>query len=507
MRVMVNQKRLAFLLVVLLLLPFVVLCFYSHPSLDDFSDALQRRTQGFWVMQYNLYMHLTGRLFTSVLLSELSPVAHGALSAYWLVPLLTLVLLMSSLYFLVVSVVGRSWSTSSRVLAAAILLALWLLQNPSVAESVYWFNGLAVYTVPTALLVYWLATLVRYWLASTRAHAARWLALNVLLGTCVLWSNEIIALPLVAATAGLALWEWQRGGRRRLALAGVLVWFCAALAVSFLAPGNMARAGIIDVPVPIAWVLMGSAGGAAYMVLNWTSSGVLVAVTLLAWPALTRLVAAPPPAIRRLASLTPAAIGVAGACVLLLLPLAAVPNYWATGGLMPPRARASMYLLFLLGWFAVAVAGLAVSKKTPWLRSIGVLSGWSRPVVGLVWGWLLLSLATDHNLRLAHRELGRASNNAVRAYRDWLSGSAARYNATLRSRYQQLRTTEEQHVQVAALAKDARPKTLLYYDITTDKNFGINIDYAKYFYKKYVWTGPGGTGIPPKFYQAPAEDE
>ena len=123
------------------------------------------RELGFWVMQRDLYLHLTGRLFTSVILTEASPLALGLLDAYWLVPLLTLGLLLGSLYALLTVLMGAGWTRATRLLAAAVVLALWLLQNPSVAESVYWFNGLPVYTVPTAVLVFWVAALVRCWQA------------------------------------------------------------------------------------------------------------------------------------------------------------------------------------------------------------------------------------------------------------------------------------------------------------------------------------------------------
>lgn len=75
-----------------------------------------------------------------------------------------------------------------------------------------------MYTVPTAVLVAWLAALVRYWLAEPRARPA-WLALVAALDTLVLWSNEIIVLPLMAAVAALALWQWWRGSPRRVLLA------------------------------------------------------------------------------------------------------------------------------------------------------------------------------------------------------------------------------------------------------------------------------------------------
>ena len=81
----------------------------------------------------------------------------------------------------------------------------------------------------------------------------------------------------------------------------------------------------------------GSLASSAYLLLNWASIGVLLFGT-----ALARLVAVPPPALSQLAMLRPPQLLVGAGCLLAMLPLAALPNYWATGGLMTPRARASM---------------------------------------------------------------------------------------------------------------------------------------------------------------------
>ena len=136
MFIRLTQKRLAVLLVLLVLLPFVARCFYSHPGADDCSNAVQRRELGFWVMQHDFYLHFTGRLCPFVILTEVSPLVLRLLDVYWLMPLLTFSLLFSSLYALLTLLMGACCALP-RLLAAAIILALWLLQNPSVAESVY----------------------------------------------------------------------------------------------------------------------------------------------------------------------------------------------------------------------------------------------------------------------------------------------------------------------------------------------------------------------------------
>ena len=500
-----TQQRLAGLLVFLTLLPFAVLCWYSHPGADDFTDAVQRQSFSFWGMQRDLYFNLTGRLFTSVLLTELSPVVLHRLSWYGLAPAGALLLLAASLYWLMSVLTAPTWRWPARLLAAGALLALWLLQNPSVAESVYWYNGLAVYTVPTAVLVGWLAALVRYWLAAPPARPA-WLTLVAVLGTGGLWSNEIIALPLLAVTAALALWQWWRGSPRRVALLGLIAWYLLALAVSLFAPGNMARANLIAVAVPLPVLVLGPVAASAYLLLNWLSSGVLLAVTALALPALARLVAAGLTSLRALPRLRPRQLLLALGFLLAMLPLSALPSYWATGGLMPPRARASIYLLFLLSWFAGVLAALAATHTQAWQRQLVARTRWPRMATGLLWGWLIINFFSDHNVRVAHRDVGHASNNAVLAYRDWFSGSAARYDETLRARYRLLRTGPGRALRVPALPLTARPPMLLYHDLTTDSTFGLNQDFARYFGRRTAWTGPGGKGRPPRSYQAAAAE-
>lgn len=175
-----------------------------------------------------------------------------------------------------------------------------------------------------------------------------------------------------------------------------LVWSCtghvAARARQYGAVGHQRGARV---------VAMGTEGlvgqlSSAYLLLNWASSGVLLFGTVLAVPALVRLVAVPSPALGRLATLWPFQLLVGAGYLLALLPLAALLNYWATGGLMPPRARASMYLLFLLGWFAVVLAGLLAARTAAWWPVLVAYPGrWPVPAAGLLWAGLLLNLTTD----------------------------------------------------------------------------------------------------------------
>lgn len=484
-----NQRRAAWLFVGLGLLPFLVLSIYSHPALDDFSDAVLRQRQSFWECQAYLYQHWTGRYTTSLLLTELSPVYHHWLRLYWLVPVGALLALAAGGYALVAALAGRQWTTGGKALAVGILLTLWLQQASSVAEILYWYNGVAVYTLPVALLLGWLALLIRYWQQPPGSPATRPLLLaSAALGVVLVGTNELIALPLCAAMGLLLLWAFYRQDARRFGLLALVGLLAVALLVSFLAPGNMARATLINRSVSLIWVVVGPFSASAYLLLNWLSSGLLIGSSLLVLPALARLAAAP-----RLSWLGRFHPLLLAALLLGLLALSEVPSYWATGGLVPPRGRAMLYLLFLVGWFGLMLVGL-VRWQTAVARYLQgpllAFGGWAPPASAALWAWLLLSFLADHNVRQLRPQMGQGSNNIVVAYREWLNGTARRYDAQLSRRYHSLRTGATARQQLPPLT--ARPATLLYYDITTDSAYWGNTAYARYFGKKAVWIGPGG---------------
>ena len=484
-----GQQWLAATLVVLCLLPFVVLAFDSHPALDDFSDAVLRRRLGFWAAQRELYHKWTGRYTTSVFLTDASPLRWaGAWPRYYfLVGWTALLALAGGLYACWTTLTGAAWSRRVRLLATGVGLALWLAQAASIAEGLYWYNAVAVYTWPAALLLWWLVALVRLVRAAPGARGGLGRVLVAAgLGVAVVGSNEVAALVVLAGLGYAALWAWYWHRPRLLAVGGLLAIALLAAAASFLAPGNGYRLHVIKHQPQLLHAVAGSGAAAAYFSVNWLGAGLLLAATALALPALARLIARPGSAAHGLSRVPPLWLG---AGLLLVLVLVNMPSYWATGGMMPLRARAVVWLLFLVGWLALVLAAAgAATQRWPLLQHVA--AGWPRPVAAALWAGLLLAFLTDHNVRLMHAVAGVGSNNVVLAYRDWLSGAAARYNQQQQARYRQLQEQPAPRQRVAALTEE--PPTLLYLDITTDTAYWGNRVYAQYFYREAVWVGPGG---------------
>lgn len=83
------------------------------------------------------------------------------------------------------------------------------------------------------------------------------------------------------------------------------------------------------------------------------------------------------------------------------------------------------------------------------------------------------------------------SNTVVQAYRDWLSGDAARYDTAQRARYATLQATSAPSVGLPPLL--VQPTTLFYSDISTNSTLWGNQAYALFFGKKAVWVQPPDT--------------
>ena len=458
------------------LLPLVVLAFRSHPALDDFGFAGATRAMGWWAFQVWEYQHWQGTYTTNALLTGLNPLAYGMLGYYWLSPLLVLAAL----------VLG-AWQLCAALLpppqhgpATALLLVLVLVQLPSPAEGLYWLTGAWAYLLSGAGALCWGALLVR---AGQTRSPFHFTAAGML--TVVLMGTNFVTAALLAGILLLVLLRSEAGRR-----APWLVLTCVALAclgVALAAPGNAHRLATVQAP-PLALgsrvlLAVAKAGVAAsYALLNWLGNGLLLAVTLLLVPAMGRLAAQPTPALQRLTR-SPLLLS---AVVLGLVLATFLPTYLTVQLPPPPRLRNVIYLGFVVGWLLSAYAWVAwwmrPGRMLPPLPAYGRLA---------LLAWLPLALATDHNTHLSHAGIGQGYTTVVQAYRDWLGGDAARYDAAQRARYATLRATAAPNVGLPPLP--VQPTTLFYYDISANSTLWGNQAYALFFGKKAVWVQPPGT--------------
>ena len=460
------------------LLPLVVLAFRSHPALDDFSFAGAAQQMDWWAFQAWEYQHWQGTYTTNAVLTGLNPLAYGLLQYYWLSALFVLAVLALGTWQLCTALL----SPPHRTPATALLLLLVLVQLPSPAQGLYWLTGAWAYMLSGAGALSWGALVVRA--AQTRAPR-HFTAVGIL--TMVLMGTNFVTAAWLAGILLIVLLCSEAGRRMPWLVLSALALVC--LGVALAAPGNACR--LASMPPPqlalgprLVLAVAKASVAASYALLNWLGNGLLLTATLLLAPAMGRLAAQPTAALQRLTRspllLSTVALG--------LVVAAFLPTYVTVQLPPPPRLRNIIYLVFVVGWLLSIYAWVAwwvrQGRALPPLPAYGRLA---------LLAWLPLALATDHNTHLTHDGIGRQTNTVVQAYRDWLSGDAARYDAAQRARYTTLRATTAPSVGLPPLP--VQPATLFYYDISANPTLWGNQAYAQFFGKKAVWVQPLGTKL------------
>jgi hypothetical protein len=149
-----------------------------------------------------------------------------------------------------------------------------------------------------------------------------------------------------------------------------------------------------------------------------------------------------------------------------LLAAASCPAYYASGTGLPLRARTMLYLVFVMGWFGVLLTWCC--RQARHTQPGSVLRSWTaNPLVPLWTALLVLFFFADYNVQTRAAMVGQGSNNVLRAYRQWLSGDAAGYDAEQRSRYRAL-TSGTPSAAIAPLQH--RPDLLVSFDIAEITN-------------------------------------
>lgn len=481
-----HQNLLITISLLLVALPFGALSFFNHPSLDDILDAVTVKQLGFWSAQKYFYFSHTGRYTTTVLLASVNPLIYGRLETHWWPVALgfmlgTLLVLRLCLGALLRISGGAAWR------GAGLLLGLWLAYAPGQAEGLYWFTGAYTYIATAWLLLLWPVVFARY--AAARRRGARgmgWAAFVAALTVAVAGTTEPVAFPFLLALLAGALLSWWRS--RSLLLAAMAGLAVLGSAVSFAAPGNFVRMSSMGESFGVVKTLLYSGATAAYLLLTWVGNPVLLAVSALLLPALNRLAQRRDQLLVSLLRQIPA--GALAVFLSLLLAAANCPAFYASGTGLPLRARTTLYLLFVLGWFGVLL-GWCCRQAQPSAMAAAVAA---RPL-RLVWASLLvIFFFADYNVQTRRHLLGNGSNNVIRAYQQWLSGDAARYDAEVRARYQQLATSPSV-VTIKPLLN--RPELLYCFDVAGMSNPVFLRDYARYFGVPQVLTSPETHGPEP----------
>ncbi|SHL39906.1 DUF6056 family protein [Hymenobacter psychrotolerans] len=462
----------------LCLLPFLALCWYAHPSADDFLQATDVYKYGRWGYMPHMYLTWTGRYTSVVLWALLNPVQYGGniTGGYGAICLLLLALPVALVVLLRTLLAGQ-FRRRTLWLASGVLTSLLLWQLPSPAEAFYWIVSGYNYLLPALLTLLWLAVLVRHAQAGEPAEKRKWLALAGGLAVLIIGGNETNAVPLAVGVTGFTALRTLQQRR----LPWDYVWLSAVVAVAcaaaFLAPGNFARLGPAN-KYSVLESLDKGALSAYRLVCNWLGNGVLPALTLLLLPVSFRLRRVAGLPLNRLAQ-NPGFITLLMAVSLVLV---AFMGWRFNSQPLPFRTRNILYLFFLIGWFLNAHAW----AQYLWRRTARTTFALPLVVRASLVIWIIAAFSGGHLLTLRGHETTDNYNNVLLAYEDWLGGAAARYDAQLTARYHALQTPGWLPAEAVVEPLQDPPYTLLFGDITPNIYDWSNQAYAEFFGRKTI---------------------
>ena len=432
---------------------FLAACMFAHPIGDDLDFASTAREAGIAVGWRQQYLTWNGR-YTSNFFALMVPVGGGRLAAYRAALAATLAGSVAAAYALLRAAAGASFTRIEAAAAALTLTVLYLCEMPSLGEGVYWYTSAVTYQAAIVVGAVHVACVVR----SRRAGAPFFLALALVLLVAAAGFNEVVMLMLVAAymlLLGAAVVQ-RRPGRADFAM--LLAAAAISAFVVFQSPGNSARLQEYPMRHQLGRSLAMTGLQTIRFLSAWMSSGPLLIASLLWLPGVDRPVPSAAASPRARAGLM---LCVAG--LLLAVPLAAFPAYWATGILGQQRTVNVAYFAFLVLWFAM----LALWSASGSVRAVAVCTlarAMRRPIAAL----LVMSLAL--------------TGNSYAVASDFVTGRFRQFDRELQARDRALHECRQAAGTSCAIDPiRTRPASFFVMDISVNPHDWVNVAYARYY--------------------------
>ncbi|MGD0711001.1 MAG: DUF6056 family protein [Bacteroidales bacterium] len=238
MKKLLGKEYFWIILLSLLVIPFIAISFFDHPSADDYIISAVVRDHGILAHYRQVYFEWSGRYF-STLLECFNPLVYGWFFGYKLIPILLIVLFYIGLFRLFKSIFGKELSSIKIHLISLILLLLYFNNIPSTAESIYWMDGSLEYFTGIILTLFFFALLIKQW-NSESIKTSSFLFLIVLV-VMIVGTNEISMLLLDEILFIIVMKEIFQKRKLRKCLIISIITAIAATIFEITAPGNYSR--------------------------------------------------------------------------------------------------------------------------------------------------------------------------------------------------------------------------------------------------------------------------
>ncbi len=448
-----NKKIDLFLFLLLLaILPYCYLSFFTNPSADDFGFAVQSQKYDLLLLIKQTYLYWNGRYVSNVFI-YLNPIAQESYFGYKLVSF-ALILLLGLANFLFIRQLLSKNKKQNQLIISFILSLLFMHNMPIISEGLYWFTGTVIYLLGIITALFYFTFLIKTVRENKKGGYPFFLLLLLFL-TCGF--NEVLTLLMVfiLLVVSAIFYKKKLKGKKVIFTQFICAVLFAALVV--FSPGNEYREVAYQNAHNFSHSFLYSLMQVGRFSLLWIGSIPLVAASFLYFQ-FNRKMRQENELFKNSFYLT------RWTSLLILFALIFIcvfPAYWATGILGQHRTLNVAYFFFLIMWFInLSVWYNYYQEKLRFALNDKIMTTLSMFfIVGLVF-----------------------TNNGYNAISDIFSGSANSYNEQLLNRFTTLKEARQLNKSTITITKlMAQPKSLFVSEITNNPKDWTTQGYMLYF--------------------------
>lgn len=458
-----NSAYFNVLAILFLLLPFLVISIYNHPSADDYSYTNFGNRVEFWTAQIDNYYNWTGRYMATALLT-VNPIDYTNLTFYRVLPVLLIISFSLSIYIFLKLLLTNT-TNKDKGLLGFLIIFLYFYNAPNISEAFYWMPSSVTYQLASILTLLFFSTVIHLLRIRNQRMKYIYTLLGSLLCLSIIGLNETSMIILCVILTSLFLINFYLTKSPNLSLLFLICITIAASVFVIAAPGNLVRMAEKPEKFQLLFSVLGSIKTSLRFIAEWFPMTFFIIVLF-------------SPLLNRIADnlnfrysfqwLSLLKISVLAFLLFGFIASCFFPAYWSQGGPPPERTVNVICLLFILGTLALAVLFLIYlqtsRRPVPRIPHIGNIF-----LLLIITGILLFK-----------------PNNIRSVYKDLFTGTVYQYHLEMKKRYSLLENCDSRCL--VPLIKN-RPSTIFAYDLATNPSeeiFYYNKALRHYFELKEI---------------------
>jgi len=337
---------LVMIILLLLLLPYLYLSFFIHPSADDYNYAWLTISKSYFQEYVNQYLTWNGR-YSSNFLALSNPIAFGQLNLYRLIPVLLIFFTVLGLLFLFSSMSIRQISIVKKINFSLAITAFYLFVMPQIAEGIYWYTAAVTYHLSLIFFSVYIGLFQRYMQKNYLINKLFNVLFLIFLLLIIPGFNEIMMIVLLLFHLIFLLYTVYIQRKITLFPVILLLLAVASAIIIIAAPGNNTRLSFFENKYQLGHSIMMSIFQTARFLFDWISNLPFILLSLLYLIIIYSHIRHVNTNNDNILIKKIFLIGLACPGVIFL---SVFPAYWSTGILGQHRTLNSACFLFILIW-------------------------------------------------------------------------------------------------------------------------------------------------------------